>query len=142
MKVGPEAFASRRQGCALTLERESQSLSSEAAVHIILSRLLILASARRLLGLARRNPGLGGDDEGRRSRAADRAYSNYTWAVGLWGARAAAADQPTKERSVAVARDLSSTLTATVERVGPTEKFAVATDLQILDDYVSSATKE
>jgi len=122
--------------------KESQSLSSDAAVHIILSRILILASARRLLGLARRNPGLGGDDEGRRSRAADRAYSDYTAAVGRWGVRAAAADQTAKDRSVAVARDLSSTLTATVERVGPTEKFDVATDLQILDDYVTAATKE
>jgi hypothetical protein len=110
-------------------------------VHIILSRMLILASARRLLGLARRNPALRGDDEGRRTRAADRAYADYRTAVGRWTMQAAAADQAAKDRSLEVARELSSTLTATVERVGPTEKFDVATDLQVVDDYVSSATK-
>jgi hypothetical protein len=140
MKVGPEASANRRRGAAMV--RERQSLSSDSALHIILSRMLILASARRLLGLSRRKPALGGDDVGRRTRAADAAYSNYRSAVGRWAVPAAAADQTAKDRSLAVARHLSSTLTATIARVGPTEKFDVATDLQILDDYVSSAISE
>jgi hypothetical protein len=144
--MGRQPSSRRRQGAPLAtsgaLAHESQSLSSASAVHIILSRMLILASARRLLGLSRRKPGFGGQDAGLRSRAADTAYSNYRSAVGRWAVPAAAADQTAKDRSVAVARGVSSTLAATVERVGPAEKFDVATDLQILDDYVSAATKE
>jgi hypothetical protein len=104
--------------------------------------MLILASARRLLGLSRRKPALAGADEGRRSRAAERAYAEFRSAIGRWAGPAAAADQIAKDQSVAVARHLSSTLTATVERVGATEKFEVATDLQIVDDYLRSSTTE